>query len=385
MRIAENSARRWGGNILIYNRGIVKRVLTIGVAGLLLAATVMAQAKTLPPSVNLGNTAVSPTASRGPILITGKVLLDNGKPPGLDARAEIVCNKALLASLTLDGKGTFSTVIHGEPNSGADASLEGPSASSRFDLDLCELRARLSGYRSDVIRLTKIRYLENTDVGTIVLHRISGIEGTTVSATSDSAPKPAREAYERGVEFAQKGNAKEARKAFEKAVAIYPEYAVAWLRLGALNEKSLQITDARAAYHKAVIADPKFATPYASLAALALKESNWQELAGDSDKAIELDPDDFPDAYYFSAVAHFQLGQLDIAEKSGRQAVARNLDEHNPRAHYVLGLILAQKGNPADGAEQLRAFLKVAPTVADADRIRQQQQEMEQAANRGPR
>ncbi len=354
-------------------------------AGLLFAALRFAQSKTLPPSVNLGNTAVSPTSPRGQILITGKVLLDNGKPPGLEARAEIVCNKALLASLTLDGKGAFSTVLHGEPNSGADASLQGPSASSRFDLDLCELRARLFGYRSDVIRLTKIRYLENPDVGTIVLHRISGIEGKTTSATSDAAPPQARQAYEKGIEFAQKGNSKEARKSLEKAVAIDPQYAVAWFRLGALSEQSSQIEDARASYQKALAADPKFATPHASLAALALKESKWQELADQSDKVIELDPDDFPDAYYFSAVGHFQLGQLEIAEKSGRQAVARNLDEHNPRTHYALGLILAQRGNPGEGAEQLRAFLKAAPTVADADRIRQQQQEMEQSAKRGPR
>jgi len=342
---------------------------------------VTAQSKALPPSVNLGNTAVSPTAPSGPILITGKVLLDNGKPPGLEARAEIVCNRALLASLTLDGKGAFSTMLHGESNSGADASLAGPTASSRFDLDLCELQARLFGYRSDVIRLTKIRYLENANVGTIVLHRISGIEGKTTSATSEAAPPQARQAYERGVEFAQKGNSKEARRSLEKAVAVYPQYAVAWFRLGALSEQGRQINEARASYQKALAADPKFATPYASLAALALKELKWQELADESDKVIELDPEDFPDAYYFSAVAHLQLGQLEIAEKSGRQAVARNLDEHNPRSHYALGLILAQRGNPAEGAEQLRAFLKAAPKVADAGRIRQQQRDMEQAAS----
>ena len=37
---------------------------------------------------------------------------------------------------------------------------------------------------------------DNPDVGSIVLHRLSGVEGTSVSATSYNAPKDAKKARE---------------------------------------------------------------------------------------------------------------------------------------------------------------------------------------------
>ena len=63
----------------------------------------------------------------------------------------------------------------------------------------CELRAALPGFRSDVIRSPTIHYMDNPDIGTIILHRLGKVDGFTISVVSALAPKDARKAYEKGM------------------------------------------------------------------------------------------------------------------------------------------------------------------------------------------
>jgi hypothetical protein len=67
------------------------------------------------------------------------------------------------------------------------------------------------------------------------------------------------------------------------------------------------------------------------------------------------------------------LGDLDAAERSAREAGRRNGgDSMEPRANYVLGLVLARKGHLAEAADSLRAFVDAALGGAeqkDAERI----------------
>src|SRR5207253_2766610 len=74
----------------------------------------------------------------------------------------------------------------------------GNSNVTEQQLNSCELRASLAGYRSDSIPMFNIRQLNRNDVGTIVLHYIGNVQGLTTSATSALAPKDARKAFERG-------------------------------------------------------------------------------------------------------------------------------------------------------------------------------------------
>jgi hypothetical protein len=66
------------------------------------------------------------------------------------------------------------------------------------DLFSCELRASLPGFRSDVVSLANRRFMDNPEVGTIVLHRLGNVEGLTISATTMAAPKDAKKAYDKG-------------------------------------------------------------------------------------------------------------------------------------------------------------------------------------------
>ena len=112
------------------------------------------------------------------------------------------------------------------------------------------------------------------DVGTITLHRMEQVEGFTISATSAAAPSKAKKDYEKGLDQAKKGKFEEAQHKFESAVAAYPNYAVAWVELGRVQNEQHAADAARASFEHAIAADSKFVTPYQELARLALAEKN---------------------------------------------------------------------------------------------------------------
>jgi len=245
----------------------------------------------------------------------------------------------------------------------------------------CELRAQLPGFRSGSIDLGTHRSMDIPDVGQIILHRIGKDEGSTVSMTSMLAPKDARKAFEKGQEDLKKKKDEEAGKEFAKAVALYPKYADAWFRLGALQNQNKDFAGARSSFEKAIAADPKLVTPYVEMAILEAREGKWKETAEATGHAIRLDPIDFPVAFYFDALANYNLRNWDAAEKSARQLQKLDPKHQFPLATRILGSVLAQKKDYPGAAQQMRDYLSFAGTAKDADEVRGQLKELEKISS----
>jgi len=342
----------------------------------------------IPNSTSNPNSTI-PDANRRPIFLSGKVMLNDGTLPGERVAIESVCNNRRHIEGYTDSKGRFSFQFGQERGLFDDASDDSPAsraAAGRINsggvtqnaLMSCEIHAALPGFRSDSISLATHQYLDNPELGTIVLHRLANVEGLTISATSALAPKDARKDYEKGLEALKKNKDDEAQKDFEKAVQLYPKYATAWFELGKLHEKANQLDEARKAYMQAGEADAKYINPYERLYMLAYKDSKWQEVVEESDHVIRLNPYDFPNAYFFNAVANLRLNHLEPAEKSAREAVKLDTKGENPKVNYVLGVILANKQDFAGAAEYLRTYLKAVPNDPDNVKIRQQLADVEQ-------
>ena len=122
---------------------------------------------------------------------------------------------------------------------------------------------------------------------------------------------------------------------------------------------------------RSIAADAKFLYPYERLYLVTANQEQWLEVREVTAKVIRLDPVDFPRAYYFSALANLNLNDVDAAEKSAREAVRLGLAA-NPRAGYVLGVILARKQAYSEAADLLRAYLKAVPNSVEVDMVRQQ-------------
>jgi len=351
------------------------------------------------PSLGSGGGAMGANTNR-PVYISGKVVIDDGSPVSPNVTIERVCSGISKTVAYADSNGRFnfqwgdrgmivtdaSDAGSGPRNSnsggfgssqsagGANALAADPFGNRMMN---CELRANVAGFTSDTINLVQRRTTDNPDVGAIVLHRIAGVEGSSISVTSMMAPKDAKKAYEHGLDSLLKNKPNDAAKDFEKAVAIYPKYADAWVRLGKLRIERQSIEPARAALMKAMEADPKLVAPYIELGLLAAKDTNWQASGKYLDRAVELDPVDFPQAWYADAVANYNLKKYDAAEKGAREAVKLDPRHANPRSGYLLGLVLAEKRDYSGAAAELTAYMKLAPNAPDLAQVKDQLGQLE--------
>jgi len=346
-------------------------------------------------------TIVQPVGSTGVVFISGKVSMEDGSPVPQGVTIQRICGGISKTVAYLDTSGRFSfqwdeknvlvtdvadagaapTAKSTSPGFGASQNAGGSSAfaSDPFGnkMTSCTLRASASGYRSDVISLFNRRESENPDIGMIVLHRITGAEGSSVSVTSMMAPGDAKKAFERGVQSLQKNKLPDAAKDFEKAVAVYPKYAEAWMDLGKVRVQLSAVPAAREAFLKAMDADPKLVPPFIEMGLLAAKEANWAQAGQYLDQALKLDPVTYPSAWYTDAVAHYNLKEYDAAEKSAREAVRLDAKHANPRSDYLLGLVLAEKQDYAGAAAELTTYLKLAPNAPDLKQVRDQLSQLE--------
>lgn len=347
-----------------------------------------------------GQTSVQATPGIGsntnrPIYISGKVTQQDGSPV-TEANVERVCGGIAKTVAFTDSKGRFSfqwgdrgmivtdasDAGSGRPrasNNGGFGSSQSAGGANILAADPfgsrmmnCEIRANVAGYTSDSVDLFNRKSADNPDIGTLVLHPVAGVEGSSISVTSMMAPKNAKKLYEHGLQSMLKNKPDDARKDFEKAVAIYPQYADAWANLGKARLELQAVPAAREALLNAMKADPKLLAPYMELGLLAAKDGNWQESGKYLDRAVELDAVDYPQTWYADAVANFNLTKYDAAEKAARAAVKLDPRHVNPRAGYLLGLVLNEKKDYAGAAAELTTYIKLAPNAPDATQAKEQ-------------
>jgi len=76
-------------------------------------------------------------------------------------------------------------------------------------------------------------------------------------------------------------------------------------------------------------------------------------------------------SYYFSALAHFHLYNLQEAQKSALQAIAIDSQHRQPGLYFLLAQIYGEQGDVPDAAAQIKLFLKYNNDKQDKDTARQ--------------
>jgi tetratricopeptide (TPR) repeat protein len=303
--------------------------------------------------------------------ITGQVFLEDGAAVSSPISIVGGCRGSLQLLGYTDLKGHFALDLK------SGTTLEDATSPSSRGSAICEVAARLDGYRSNTIDLSQHTTLDNPDLGTILLHRNTDQEGSTVSVTSLQAPKNARRAFDKGMEAFRKDRLDNAARQFAKAVELYPKYADAWYRMGHVQVQKKDPAGGRISFGKAITADPKLVPPYVELAALNVNESKWQEAVEYSQKAIRLDSFGAPAVYFFDALANYNLRNWDATEKSARQLERIDTQHRYIKINRILGTLLAARNDYAGAADQLREYLKFAGNEKDADEVRGQLAELE--------
>lgn len=348
---------------------------------------------TTPTTGRLPNARTTPDVQMPRTLfLTGNVMMADGTPPPESIRVELMCNGQVVRQTLSSIKGEFhfelgsqsafrstlasasvgSTsgtpglpqVSNGQPRN--DLGIGGAVRSSglgRFDMNSCTIRIEpLPGYKSNNLRLGFRSVFDKPQVGTIVLNRVDGVEGTIVSLKTLAAPKKARKAYEKAQKILSKKKPKleKAKKKLDEAVKAFPEFAAAWHLLGQVRLGLEDRAGARTAFYKAVETDEKFIPPYLSLSKLTIQSGLWKEAASVTSRLLKLDPS-LPTSRYYHAVSQYYVRGFKKARESLMVLRESGSFDLFPMAYYILGDILARGGEIDAAANEFKAFLELKP------------------------
>jgi Tfp pilus assembly protein PilF len=340
----------------------------------------------LPPAVDPGqeNQAVTtrpaettPFERTGPAQQSAKVVMDDGTAPPVDLQVvgtgrcvirQVFGNGTVMfgapgpppnGSIDTPSRGVSEEPLRANTGTVTSGPLQMPAVGARPAAGGCTALVRALGARSQNVRLA--------DRAVIVLKRLGENEGSSISMTVLKAPPAAKKAYAKGAEAFQQKKYAEARKQFEQATKIYPDYALAWSELGRVLALLGEPDAARAALKEAIRIDKMYIKPLVQLAGLEADLEHWPECAQAADAAIQLKPIEFPGAYYYRALAYLRAGDWENAVKLSREATQVDMQMEYTRAYVVLASALEKKGDRIGAAAALRHFLATQPSEKEAD------------------
>jgi tetratricopeptide (TPR) repeat protein len=329
--------------------------------------------------------------------LNGHVMMEDGSVPTERVDIESVCSGVRHTEAHVDKKGEFSFRLGranpGVINDASQTTTRSAPPSGTFNVDPsvaismsqnplgdCAIHAVLVGYRSDVILLAGRTQADNPNIGTIILHPTTSSPGGPVSAASLAAPKAAQKAYEKGTEAEKNRKTAEAAKDLAEAVHLYPQYAQAWFELGNVQAAMNDAATARQSYDMALNADPNFTPPYLKIAQMEEKDKDWKGVADTTGKLIKIAPDSEPEVYLFNSAANYNLKDMAAAEASARAGIKVDTVHRIPKFWYILGVLLANRGDFAGAIDQYKNYLQYAPDGPDAATVKAQLAQVEKLA-----
>ena len=192
----------------------------------------------------------------------------------------------------------------------------------------------------------------------------------SVSVTSLQIPRNAQKEYAHACAALKNKKLTEAEQHLHKATEIYPKYVAGWVMLGQILETRQQTTGARDACSRASGADPSYLPAYLCLAEIAGREQEWNQVLNLTGRALELDPVNDAYAYFFSAIAYFNLNQVPEAENRALKAEIIDRNHYVPLLQFLLAQIYEAKHDAANAASHLQEYLRLAPGSQVSDNLK---------------
>ncbi len=220
-------------------------------------------------------------------------------------------------------------------------------------------------------------------------------DGTAVDVRQLLAeiPEDALEEYERALEDADDGDHEDAAERLERAIEIAPDYYDAWIDLGGQYNALDRFDDAKRAYEQAVAVNPNGALAYVNLGALYYQEGQrhaatengiealgtFAEARASLETAIELDPASVPGHFYLGAT-YYRMMQIDEAESELQLAI--DIAGQHAQSRLMLINVYARQQRYDDALEQANAFLDENPDAPEREAIERVQSQLEDALGR---
>jgi tetratricopeptide (TPR) repeat protein len=189
----------------------------------------------------------------------------------------------------------------------------------------------------------------------------------TVPVWAMRVPKKAEQEYERGLEAFAANDLRAAAEAFERAIAEYPDYAIALAALGSAQERLGRRREAIATLERAVAIDDLLYAPVLELGVLLAGERRVEEAERRLARAVELRPADWR--------PRLHLGELYVARQEWAQAEqvlapARAAQGVVSRVHVLLINCLLGQDKYVEALAAMDAFLTAFPEDRLARQVR---------------
>lgn len=310
-----------------------------------------------------------PRLAPGPgFFVIGSVTLANGAAPRRIIQLERVCGGRTDGVAYANSKGQyyFNLGILYDPRNPTAGAKNGDSFAG------CTIRANLEGYRARSVELRPAIKSEERTLEEIVLQPAGKAEDAIVSATDAVISPKAKSNYNNGLDQAANMRWRDAVAAMSRATAEDGKFATAWVSLGTLQVLRNNNKDALRSYSQAIAADDRFAEAYIDRAVIETADAHWDQVVQDTDKAIALDPDAFPRAYYLNTMANIKLNKADAALKSVAEGIRADEDHRFPELLYMRGILLISKGDKTGARTQLENYLSLAPRGDNAENASRQ-------------
>lgn len=241
-----------------------------------------------------------------------------------------------------------------------------------------DLIVEQAGYHMVTQRLDVVQAILGLSVE---LHPNSTIAPVTpgmppVSARELSIPRKARESMDKGLALIQKkSDYRGSIKQFERAIQSYPEYYEAYMEIGIACMHTGNNPGAEQALRKAAeLSREQNADVLSWLATLLNDIQRFADGEPIARKPVELDSSSWQAN---AELARSLLGLIRPAEAEKSALAASKLQPENPLLYLVLANVHSQLENPSALLEDLTNYLRLAPTGPVADKVREQQKQLQ--------
>jgi len=204
---------------------------------------------------------------------------------------------------------------------------------------------------------------------TIRLDRNYGALASIVSVSDLGVPTRARKEFDRANDLMGKQELAQAVEKLNKAISIYPAYAVAYNNLAVIYSRLGDLTREREALQKAIGLNDHFALAYVNIGRMNVSARDFPDAEAALDKASAFDPHDL-DTLVLLSYSEFMDRHFDEAIASSRRAHA--LQQSHAFVHRVAARAFEQKRQRVDAIAELEWFLEEEPAGPHADAARKE-------------
>ncbi len=203
----------------------------------------------------------------------------------------------------------------------------------------------------------------------------------TISAEELQIPRPARQAFAKGlVELNEKNRPEQSVAHFEEALALYPDYDEAYVQLSLAQIEQSQPAAAQETLERALAVDPGNARASLFLGILFGQQGNVSKALSALQEAVKLDGENWL-AQFELAKALLKTDKVNEAYEHAQKAGALNPEV--PTIHFLLSNLRIRRREYGAAVAELEKVIGFHPDSSWAAQARQQQQSLELLSNVG--